>query len=264
MVRKSKSCSPEQLAMLRWTAGLGAVTAAAFAQHMNITLASARARLSVAERAGLLVRKQVLAGEPALYAVTAAGLRAGALRGLEPCRVSAANAPHAIACAGVAAALERAYPDHRVLGERELRRDERDSGAALASAWLGEGCGPGGSAVEPRGAEPPAAHRTGAGGELHRPDLVLWPLAEERLPVAVEVELTVKAPQRLLEICRAWARCRCVAGTLYLAPADVQRPLTRAIERARAGERVLVLGLDALAHDRPGGDPLASTVPGDA
>ncbi len=264
MVRKSTGCSPEQLEMLRWTAGLGAVTAAALAQHINGTLASARARLSAAERAGLLARKRVLAGEPALYTVTAGGVRAAALRGLEPCRVSAANAPHAIACAGVAAALERAYPDHRVLGERELRRDERDSGEALASARLGERGGPVGSAVEWRGVERPAAHHRYAGEGLHRPDLVLWPLAATLLPVAVEVELTVKSPQRLLEICRAWARCRCVAGTLYLAPADVQRPLARAIERAHAGERVVVVGLDSLIADRRGGCSHASTVPGGA
>jgi hypothetical protein len=240
MVRKGRSCSPEQLAVLRWTAGLGAITARAYAQHMDLTLASARGRLSAGERTGLLARKRVLEGEPALYTVTPAGMRAGGLRGLEPCRVSPANAPHAIACAGAAAALERAYPDHRVMGERELRRDEREAGGALASARLGSG--------------------------LHRPDLVLWPTGvEERLPVAVEVELTVKSPQRLLDICRAWARCRCVAGTLYLASAEVERPLARAIERGHAGGRIVFVGLDALAgHEPPAGEPLASTVPGDA
>ncbi len=265
MVRKSESCSPEHLAMLRWTAGLGAVTAEAFAQHMDLTLASARARLSAAQRAGLLARKRVLVGEPALYTVTGAGLRAGALGGFEPCRVSAANAPHAIACAGATAALELAYPDHRVMGERELRREERECGEALASAWLGERLDANSPSAPPGGAQSPVAHRSGTRMGLHRPDLVLWPLAHERLPVAVEVELTVKAPQRLLEICRAWARCRCVAGTLYLASADVQRPLARAIERACADERVVVVELDALVgHDRPAGEPLASTVPGGA
>jgi hypothetical protein len=66
------------------------------------------------------------------------------------------------------------------------------------------------------------------------------------LPVAVEVELTVKAPRRLAEICRAWARCRCVAGVLYLAPPEVRRALERAIDQAQAGERIAVLGLDAV------------------
>jgi hypothetical protein len=117
------------------------------------------------------------------------------------------------------------------MGERELRREERAAGSALASASVG--------------------------GSLHRPDIVLWPgaAADERLPVAVEVELTVKAPRRLEDICRGWARARCVAGTLYLAAPEVQRPLSRAIERARAGERIALVGLDALAgvERRPGG-----------
>jgi hypothetical protein len=248
MVRKDKPLSQEQLALLRWTVRLGAVTAEAAATHGTWTLASARARLLAAERAGLLCSRRLLAERPALYAATRAGLRASGLRGFEPCRISVANAPHAIECARVAATLEHAYPDHTVMGERELRSDERESGRPLASASLG--AGPGGGAL------------------LHRPDLVLWPQSastSERLPVAVEVELTIKAPRRLLEICRAWARCRCVAGTLYLVAPDVQRPLARAIERSQAGGRIALVPLEALAcggqPDRPAP---ASTVPVDA
>ncbi len=65
-------------------------------------------------------------------------------------------------------------------------------------------------------------------------------------PVAVEIELTVKAPRRLEAICRAWARSREVAGVLYLAPADVERALRRAIDKAQAAERIVILPLDAL------------------
>ncbi len=221
--------SAERVAILRWTAGLGAVTVEALAERHSIAVASARARLGGAERDGLLARCRPLVDRPALYTATRDGLRAAGARGLEPCRVSPSNAVHLIECAGVAAALERCYPDHRVQGERELRRDEREQRRALASAELG--VGPGG--------EPLA----------HRPDLVLWP--EEgsdppALPVAVEVELTVKAPRRLTDICRAWARARCVAGVLYLAPADVEGAVQRAIDRARADERVVVVPLDAL------------------
>jgi hypothetical protein len=229
MVRAGNTHSPERLSMLRWTVRFGAVTPEALAQHGGWTLASARGRLLAAERAGLLRGRRVLAGAPVLYTATRAGLRASGLRGLEPCRVTVANAPHTIECARVAAALERAYPDHRVMGERELRRDEREAATQLASAHLGRE--PGGRPL------------------LHRPDLVLWPKeasSEERLPVAVEVELTIKAPRRLLEICRAWARCRCVAGTLYLVSPDVERPLARAIAQAQAGGRVAAVPLAAL------------------
>jgi hypothetical protein len=246
MIRAGKTYSPEQLMALRWTVRLGAVTAEAVAQHCRWTPASARARLLAAERTGLLRRWRVLAGEPALFTVTRAGLRASGLRGFEPCRVSVAGAPHALACAGVAAALEQAYPDHEVMGERELRLRERESATALASACLGHG--PGGAPL------------------LHRPDLVLWPDGvRERLPVAVEVELTIKSPRRLAKICRAWARCRCVAGTLYLATPEVRRPLARAIELAQAGERVALVGIDALEDKQePAGAAPESPVPSDA
>ena len=186
------------------------------------TLASARARLHSAESKGLVRSQRLLAGRPALFTATRSGFRAAGLQGFEPCRVSVANAPHAIECARVAAPRwSCAYPDHHVMGERELRRDERGAATPLASALLGRG--PGGRPL------------------LHRPDVVLWPQdarSNERLPVAVEVELTIKAPRRLLEICRARARCRCVAGTLYLVAADVERPLARAIAQAQAGGRI--------------------------
>jgi hypothetical protein len=214
--------SPEREALVRWAGNLGAITAEALALRLDVSLPSARARLSAACRAELLVAHRL--GGPVLFTATRAGLRA-CQPGLDPCRVSASSARHLAVCARVAAALERGYPECRVLGERLLRLEERDG--PLASAHLGRV--PGGE---------PA---------LHRPDLVLWPTrAEHGLPVAIEVELTIKAPQRLLAICRAWARARCVAGVLYLAPPDVQRAVQRAIERARAEATVVVLPFGAL------------------
>jgi hypothetical protein len=240
MVRESPTPSPERVALLQWTARIGAVTAEALADRRGTTLASAHAQLLAAERARLLSRRRPLAEQPSLYTITRAGLQACGLLGLDPCRVSASNALHLITCAWVAGALARCYPDHRVLGERELRHDERAHGTQLASARLG---------TAPDG-----------GPLLHRPDLVLWPdgprPAHGRssmpcasvlgLPVAVEVELTVKAPRRLADICRAWARCRCVAGALYLVAPEVERAVRRAIDAARAHERVVAVPLATL------------------
>jgi hypothetical protein len=230
---KSKSTPEptlERRAIMQWAARMGAITDEALADRLDVTANSARGRLQVLQKAGWLSRKRPLADQPALYTATRAGLRVAGLQGLDPCRVSASNAHHLIVCAWVAAALERCYPDHLVLGERELRRDERERAIPLASARLG---------IAPDG-----------GPLLHRPDLVLSPEGPEGqeggLPVAVEVELTVKAPRRLIEICRAWARCRCVAGVLYLAPPEVRRALDRAIDQAQAGERIVVVGLDAV------------------
>jgi hypothetical protein len=214
--------------MLEWINGLGAVSAEALAEREGISTQSARSQLGAAKRAGLLSSHRTLAGQPTLYTLTRAGTRSLGDEGLAPCRVSGSNAQHLIVCARVAAALEHCYPDQVVLGERELRRREREAGAALASARLRD-------------------RRGVAEAILHRPDLVLWPAAPERgLPVAVEVELAVKAPERLASICRAWARCRKVAGAVYLATPAAERALGRAIASADASARVVVVPLDAL------------------
>jgi hypothetical protein len=216
--------------MLAWIGRLGAVTAEALAERDGCTREAACSRLNAAARAGLLLSARPLQGRPALYTATADGLRAAGLERLEPGCVSAANAAHAIACVDVAVTLEDAYPDHRVVGERGLRGEESD-GVALASAILDR--------------------RADGSQVLHRPDLVLWPISQKRgaeapWPVAVEVELTVKAPDRLVEICRAWADSDCVASTLYFAAPEVLRPLRRAVEKADADEWIVVLDLEAV------------------
>jgi hypothetical protein len=220
---------------LHWAAGLGAITEEALADHLDVSAASARARLLAAERARLLERHRPLVGRPTLYTVTRSGLRAAGVSGLGPCCVSPSNTLHLIECAQVAAALERCYPDHRVQGERDLRREEREHDRMLASAELGA-------------------------GRRHRPDLVLWPSGpREGPPVAVEVELTVKAPERLEAICRGWARARCVAGVLYIASPEAEPAVERAIERSHAHERVVVIPLTALPTR-----PIERTVPSSA
>jgi hypothetical protein len=219
------SLSPARAALLNWTARLGAITAEALARRENGSVTSARARLLAAERDGLLSRVRPLTGHPSIYAVTRAGLRAAGSRDREPCRISPANARHAIVCAEVAVALESAYPEQRMIGERELRREEQECSRTLASAVLG----------------------TAADGRplLHRPDLVLCDRAGGAR-VAVEVELTIKAPRRLQAICRAWGRSRCAAGVLYVAPREAQGPLRRAIIGAAAGERIALVALESL------------------
>jgi hypothetical protein len=227
MRQQDRPPTPEQIQIARWTASLGAVTAEALAQRTGTSVGSARAKLLAARRRKLLANVRPLSGRPSLFTITRAGLRACETRGIRICEVSPSNANHLIVCAATAAVLERRYPHHRLIGERELRRDEREWGRPLASAKL--------------------AASSGARGLLHRPDLVLWPHdVDGGLPVAVEVELTIKSALRLVEICRAWARCRMVAGVIYFAPEDVQRALRRAVATARAFERVVVVPLDSL------------------
>ena len=218
-------CSPDVSALLCWMAGLGAVTAEALAAHQECGVASARGRLLALQRLGLVARWRPLVGEPSLYTVTRGGLRAAGVAGIAPVRVSAAGAGHALACSRAVTALERAYPRHRALGEPEFRRREREHGGALYSVPISGG----------------------GAGALHRPDLVLESDDPEvPRPTAVEVELTVKAPRRLVAICRAWARCRHLAGVIYLTSEEVEAPLARAIESAQAGGRIVQVRIDAL------------------
>jgi hypothetical protein len=234
--------SQELLAILEWTARIGAVTAEALAHIHETSIPSARAHLSAATRKRLLARHHLLVDRPALYTVTRAGTRAAGLSGLDPARISAGNSLHTIACANAAAALQRCYPEQTIVGERELRREERRCGTAVASAVL--------------------HHVGGSRPLLHRPDLVLRSSApQHESPIAIEVELTIKAPRRLDEICRAWARSRDVSGVLYLAPPAVEQALHRAIERAHAAERIVVVSLDALPLASTATSAIARTIP---
>jgi hypothetical protein len=202
--------------LLSWAAALGAVTAPALALREQCSHDSARAWLSGASRRGLMRRWQPLTEAPSLYTLTRGGIRAAALTGVAPARVSAASARHAIACCAVAVTLERAFAEHRVLGEQALRRE--------SGRWV-DGLGP----------------------PVHRPDLLLVPHAVGQLPVAVEVELTVKAALRLEQICRGWARSRAVSGVLYVTAPAVHAPLRSAIAASGAEDRVVALPLAALA-----------------
>jgi hypothetical protein len=213
--RSSPAVPAARRELLRWAAGLGAVTAEGFAAREGRGEASARGMLGAARRAGQLAGWEPLRGEPALYTVTRAGIRAGGLAGVEPARVSAASAAHAAACCLAAVRMERAFPRHAVLGEPAVRAALRAGDAAPARRY---------------------------GGRHQRPDLLLVP-AQGRGdgPIAVEVELSLKSPQRLEEVCRRWARDRDVAGIVYFAAGHVRDPLTRAIARARAEDRIVVL-----------------------
>ncbi|HEY5286871.1 MAG TPA: hypothetical protein VIJ50_07185 [Solirubrobacteraceae bacterium] len=231
MRQQDRPPTAEQIEVARWTASLGAITAEALAQRTGVSVASARAKLIAARRRKLLASVRPLAGRPTLFTITRVGLRACQERGIDPCSVSSSTANHLIQCAAAAAVLERRYPHHRLVGEREFRRDERELRAPFASTKL-------------------APARGGQGRRRHSPDFVLCPRDPDGgLPLAIEVELTIKSQDRLVEICRAWARCRTVAGVIYFAPEDVQRALRRAVAKVNAFEQVVIVPLDSLLSE---------------
>ncbi|MGD0198806.1 MAG: hypothetical protein ABSC56_12975 [Solirubrobacteraceae bacterium] len=209
--------------ILDWLAGIGAAGVVEIAGSAGISVAATASRLRRLEAGGLVTPVRLLHGQPALYLVTRAGLRSAGRPELAAPRISSSGFAHALECARVVRALESAHRDrYSVHSERELRVWERAAGRAVASAELRFGL---------RGAR-----------ELHRPDLVCKPL-EGGQPVAVEVELTVKAPSRLREIVRGWARSRCVTGVVYYAAPAALRALERAIADERAGGSVTAFAL---------------------
>jgi hypothetical protein len=244
-----------QAELIAWTAGYGAVTTEALAEREQVSATVANGRLDEAVQRGLLKRESVLVGYTALYTVTSAGrnlarkyAHAGEYvypKGLRTPAVSIKEVRHMIACAGVRAAMERRYPDHRVSGELELCRDEREQKRRLAT-------------VEIRGI---GRRRS------HSPDMVIWPPAtpdvpatpevpatpDTMLPVALEVELTIKAKAELIANCRAWARCRYVEAVIYFAETrSIEEKLLDAIEECRGEERIVVNPLREILNPQPG------------
>jgi hypothetical protein len=185
----------------------------------------AYARLSALACDGLLEHKQLLYRAPGLYIATAEGLRWTGVDRLGVYRLGPGGVQHATELASAAVALHRALADHAQLTDRELRIYESERGELIASASLGEL--PGGR---------PA---------LHRPDLAL--LGTDGRTLAVEVELSVKAPRRLQGICRAYARARHVGHVYYLATPPAARAVERAVSETRARERITVLALEDVA-----------------
>jgi hypothetical protein len=218
--------------MLVWVASLGAITAEALARREDRSVASARGRLLAAERSGAMRSWRPLRDRPALYTATAAGLRSIGLGRARPGQVSAAGAAHAVVCCEAAIALERSFPTSRVVGEPEIRSSDGAAAATRASVPLGGRSGP----------------------STHRADLAILPADRSNgRPVAVEVELTVKAPRRLEAICRAWARSRQVAGVIYVVSPPVCPAVERAVAVAQAQAQIAVVDLAGLETGRPSG-----------
>jgi hypothetical protein len=207
--------------IVRWLGRIGAASAENVMARFGMGRSWAYQRLSRLVRDGLLEQRTLLYRRPGLYIATAEGLRWALQERLGVYRVSAGGFAHAAELADVAVALHLALPAWVQISERELRVAEADEGRLIASVKLGEL--PGGR---------PA---------LHRPDLALIDGKGDVL--AIEVELSVKAPRRLQAICRAYARARHLAHVYYLATSPVQRALTRALAEVRAADRITVLAL---------------------
>jgi hypothetical protein len=211
--------------IVSWLARIGAASAEHVMGRFGMGRSWAYARLSRLVRDGLLEHKRLLYGRPGLYVATAEGLRWTRCERLGAYRLGPGGFQHAWEVATVAVALHRGLLGWELIAEREIRVLENDHAALVASASLGEL--PGGR---------PA---------LHRPDLAL--IAPHGRRLAVEVELSIKAPRRLQAICRGYARARHVDHVYYLATPAAQRAVSRAVAEVRAQEQITVLALDDVA-----------------
>lgn len=194
---------------------MGAVTLAHLRARFDLGRTVAYRRIAACRAAGLLERVETLRGQPALIRATRRGLRFTGVQ-LRVAQVRPELVGHWIACGDVALSLETEFGPGAVVSEREIRALETDEGRPVASAVVGE---------RPDGSE-----------ILHRPDLAV---RSDGVWVAVEIELTPKAPERLEAIVRAWRRARWLAGArYYVSPGATSQALVRAVRATHSEERI--------------------------
>lgn len=192
-----------------WIARIGVVEPVQVMYRFGMGRTVTYRRLTELEAAGLIARVRLLHGQPGLIVATLAGLRLCGLEHLGVARLSAGAAAHWQASSMVAVLLERRHGRDSVGGVREIRAAERATRARVASTTIGS--------------------------STHLPDLVVWGPDGAGRPggMAVEVELTVKAPMRLSTILRSWRRA--VDSGVVMSVVYVCTPVaSRAVARAMA------------------------------
>ncbi len=182
--------------------------------HLSGRLATRSSRRLV--EAALIERVATLPGDPTLLCATRQGIAyAGLVCFRRRTRArSTTGSPAPTSPFGPSAPWG---PDS-LMSERELRFAELDAPKPIASAIVGEL--PDGRPM------------------LHRPDLVV---RDDGHTIAIEVELTPKAPRRLEHIVRSWRRARYIESVLYMVPrGPTQRAVERAVAATHAQERVIL------------------------
>lgn len=210
--------------LVRYVGRHGLVAMPHVMDALDVGRTAAYRRVASCVEAGLLERIDLLRSEAGLLRATRDGLRFAGL-GLPLASVSPGTVEHYLRCATVARLAERRYGIDRVLSEREFRLAEQIEGRRIAAAELDERHGK---------------------ARLHRADLAI---CTEEGTIAVEVELTPKAPWRLKRLIEAW-RWATVGGELsevhYLcAPGQTRRAVERALEGSRLSERIVVAEVPA-------------------
>jgi len=199
--------------LVRFVGRYGLVAMRHVMEALGVGQTAAYRRVGKCINAGLLERLQLLRSETGLIRATRDGLQYAGL-GLPVASISVGGAEHTLRCATVGLEAEQRYGADRVLTEREFRFAEQIEGRRIAAAKLNN------EYDRPR---------------LHRADLAI--LTDEGT-IAVEVELTPKAPKRLRQLIGAWTWATIgkedVVEVCYLcAPGQTRRAVERVVEKER-------------------------------
>jgi hypothetical protein len=207
-----------------WVARIGAADPVHVMAHFGMGRTVTYRRVAALENAGLIERARLLHAQAGLLVATRAGLRLCGLEELGAARVSAASVAHWSASTTVAVLLERRNGAGSVGGVREIRAAERATGQRVATAEVGS--------------------------SVHLPDLAVWGVGGPGLSggLAVEVELTAKAPRRLEQIVRGWRRAvtyGVVSRVLYVCAPEAMRAVDRAIAATEAHQQIRTAAMPA-------------------
>jgi hypothetical protein len=216
--------------VVNWIGRIGAAGPNHVMARFGMGRTVAYRRLAALEGAGLIERARLLHAQPALAVATRAGLRLCGLEDLGMARVAPASVAHWQASTTVAVIFERHHGADSIGGVREIRAAERAAGRPVATAPIGM--------------------------TVHLPDLVVWGPQGAGQPggMAIEVELTAKAPRRLEQIVRGWRRAvdqGVLTGVLYVCAPEALRLVNRAITATHAQQQIRVAEMpsaEVLSH----------------
>jgi hypothetical protein len=217
--KRSDRLNARDVEVLGFVARFGLVSREAVAAWAATARSVTFARERRLRCAGLIEVGSEFWGAERLIVPTAAGLRLSGYRHLGAARISAASAAHEAMVSRLAAQMERA--GLRLLSEREVMACEREEGRRLYSL-----------AIE-------------GGRRLHRCDLIAAS-ADGGPPEAIEVELSLKGPERLDLILRSWRRAVAEGrfrGVVYRCSDRTLDGVRRAVERTATTSYVRVEGL---------------------
>lgn len=214
--RRTDRISQRDLEVLEFVARFGVVPRQAAATWAGTARAVTAARERRLREAGLIEVRPGFGDTGRIVICKRAGLRACCREELPTPRPSPATLIHSVACAHVAAQLER--DGYRVLSEYEITAREQAERKRIYSARTRE-------------------------GRHHRPDLVV--LGDP--PEAIEVELSDKSNRRLDGIFRGWRLAiaeKRFGRVRYLCSPKAMPYVTRAVGRMPRGEGIEVERLD--------------------